>query len=102
MTRVVIDQALPALGVLTDRAALGALLERTGWLDQPRLAEADVRLRWKPGTNVRAGVVVPTARGPAALLLAGFPPATGARRTGWWTGRTASAHLRCATGPSAC
>jgi len=69
----VTDPVLPALGVLTDRDGIGALLERTGWLDQPRVAEADVRLRWKPGTNVRAGVVVPTARGPAALLLAGFP-----------------------------
>jgi aminoglycoside phosphotransferase (APT) family kinase protein len=66
----VLDPALPAMKVITDRAALGKLLAK--FLVHPRVEEAAVRLRWKPGTNIRAGVVAPTATGPAAVLLAAF------------------------------
>ena len=66
----VLDPALPAMEVITNRAALGQLLATL--LVRPRVEEAAVRLRWKPGTNIRAGVVAPTATGPAAVLLAAF------------------------------
>lgn len=72
-----LDPALPALDRLTDRAALAELLGRVPWLVGADPAAAAVRLRWKPGTNVRLGVVVPTADGPAAVLIAAFPRGVG-------------------------
>ncbi|MGD9527896.1 hypothetical protein [Pseudonocardia sp.] len=68
------DPALPELDVLVHRPWLAALLDRLPWLDDPDGAAAAVRLRWKPGTNVRLGAVVPTAHGPAAVLVASFGP----------------------------
>ncbi|HVL83576.1 MAG TPA: hypothetical protein VM367_04670 [Pseudonocardia sp.] len=68
----VTDPALPLLARLADAEAVDALLARLPWLDAPRATGAQLRLRWKPGTNVRAGLLVPTAAGPAALLVAQF------------------------------
>jgi hypothetical protein len=71
------DPALPALNLLADRATLGALLAHARWLERPRVDDAAVRLRWKPGTNLRAGLVVPTDAGPAAVLVAEFAAGSG-------------------------
>lgn len=73
MTAAVHDPALPAVDRLTDRVALGALLDGVGWLDAPRGVEADLRLRWKPGTSLRVGALVPTATGPVAVLVVALP-----------------------------
>lgn len=64
-----LDPDLPAADRLTDRARLGTLLDALPWLDGPDGVRAAVRLRWKPGTSLRVGAVVPTAAGPAAVLL---------------------------------
>jgi aminoglycoside phosphotransferase (APT) family kinase protein len=72
------DAALPGLERLTDRAAVATLLGQLPWLRAPEPWRAAVRLRWKPGTNARLGVVVPTADGPCAVLVAVF----GARSRG--------------------
>lgn len=69
---VPVDPALPALELLVDRGALGDLLDRVGWLVGPRVEQAQLQLRWKPGTNVRAGLVLPTDAGARALLVAAF------------------------------
>uniref|UniRef100_UPI001C5E1E35 hypothetical protein n=1 Tax=Pseudonocardia nigra TaxID=1921578 RepID=UPI001C5E1E35 len=68
------DPALAAADRLTDRAELAALLDALPWLNGSDGARAAVRLRWKPGTNLRVGAVVPTAEGPAAVLVAAFAP----------------------------
>lgn len=64
------EPALRTLEILADRAALGALLDRVPWLHGPEVGTATIRLRWKPGVNVRAGLLVRTAHGTAALLVA--------------------------------
>ncbi|GHB51289.1 hypothetical protein [Streptomyces spinoverrucosus] len=68
------DPALAAVARLTDRTELARQLEALPWLEGADGSRAVVRLRWKPGTNLRIGAVVPTAAGPAAVLLAAFGP----------------------------
>ncbi|MGI5283124.1 phosphotransferase family protein [Nonomuraea polychroma] len=68
------DPALAAVERLADRTELARLLDTLPWLDGADGARAAVRLRWKPGTNLRIGAVVPTAAGPAAVLMAVFAP----------------------------
>ncbi|HVL84320.1 MAG TPA: hypothetical protein VM367_08580 [Pseudonocardia sp.] len=72
MSAALRDPILPWLDRLTDRQELGSLLRDLWWLREPRPASAAVRLRWKPGANMRIGVVLDTATGPAAVLAAGF------------------------------
>ncbi|MDP9429557.1 MAG: hypothetical protein M3Q47_12045, partial [Actinomycetota bacterium] len=69
---LVVDPLVRDVDRLTDRAELARLLDALPWLDGPDGAGAAVRLRWKPGTSVRIGAVVPTAAGPAAVLVAAF------------------------------
>jgi hypothetical protein len=69
-----LDPDLPAADRLATRARLGRLLDSLPWLDRPDGARAAVRLRWKPATSVRVGAVVPTAAGPAAVLVVAAAP----------------------------
>jgi len=71
------DAALPVLDRLTDRRQLAKLFEGLPWLDRPSIGQAEFRLRWKPGTNVRIGAVLLTAAGPVAVLVAAFAPGSG-------------------------
>ena len=72
-----VDPALPALSLLADPVAIAAVLNRATWLDRPRADAVAVRLRWKPGTNLRAGLLVPTPAGLEAVLVADFGADTG-------------------------
>lgn len=66
------DPELPALAQLTDRVRLTRLLGHLDWLREPDYERAVLRLRWKPGTSLQLGIVLPTATGPAAVLLVTF------------------------------
>ena len=70
----VLDPDLTAVERLTHRGELARVLDALPWLDGPVGARAAVRLRWKPGSSVRLGAVVPTAAGPVAVLVAAFAP----------------------------
>lgn len=85
------DPELAAVARLTDRTELVRRLEELPWLEGADGAGAAVRLRWKPGTSLRIGAVVPTAAGPAAVLLAAFT----AEARGKAEGMAARAVRRC-------
>lgn len=74
MSEAVDDPVLPEFARLTDRGGLAQLLDRLDWLPEPNGARAALRLRWKPGKSLLTGAVVPTATGPAAVLVAAFGP----------------------------
>jgi len=67
-----VDPALPGSDRLADRRALARLLDGLAWLPRPDLTHAAIRVRWKPGTNLRVGVVVGTDEGPRAVLATLF------------------------------
>lgn len=89
-----LHDSLPAgPGRLPDRDGLARLLAALPWLDGVDGARAEVRLRWKPGTNLRVGAVVPAAGGPAAVLVAVFAPEATSKGD-----RIADAAARCGAG----
>lgn len=68
------DPALTVVDQLTNRTQLARHLDALPWLDGADGTRAAVRLRWKPGTSLRIGAVVPTTAEPAAVLVAAFTP----------------------------
>jgi hypothetical protein len=69
------EPSMPGLRRVLDRAATAELLTAAGWelAEGPESIRA-VRLRWKPRTSVRAGVIVETSGGVDAVLVMATTP----------------------------